>query len=260
MRFGVCASFEHLATLADAGYDYWEPALAPVLRPEQPEAEIMPPLRARLADAPLRPEAWNVLLPGDLKVVGEGVDAARQERYLEVGFSRVAALGGQVVVFGSGGSRNIPAGFSPETAQQQLEEFLGRAGNAATRHGLVVVIEPLNRGECNVINSVAEGIALARSVHHPAVAVLSDLYHVTVEGQSYAETTQAGAWLKHVHVAGAANRRAPTPDDQEFLTRYFQALNAAGYAGRVSVEGQWADLPAQAAETLRVLRQALQMA
>lgn len=260
MRFGVCAPFEQLATLAEAGYDYWEPALAPTVRPELPEAEVMPPLRARLADAPLRPEAWNVLLPGDLKVVGEAVDEGRQERYLESGFARVASLGGQVAVFGSGGSRGIPEGFSPEAAQQQIEAFLQRAGDAAAQHGLTVVIEPLNRGECNVINSVSEGLALAQRVNHPNVAVLSDLYHVAVEGQSYAETTEAGKWLKHVHVAGAADRRAPTPEDLTYLTNYFRALKAAGYDGRVSVEGKWTDLPAQAAETLGVLRQAFQTA
>lgn len=260
MRFGVCAPVGQWESLARAGYDYFEPALAPTLRPELPESDVMPDLRARLSGAPLRPEAWNVLLPGDLKVVGDAVDAARQTRYLEEGFARVSALGGEIVVFGSGGARGIPEGFSAEAAQRQLEEFLQRAGDAAAAHGLTVVIEPLNRSECNVINSVAEGVALAQAVAHPSVAVLSDLYHVAREGQSYSETTQAGPWLQHVHVAGAADRRAPILEDLPFLTAYFRGLVASGYNERVSVEGSWRDLPAQAAETLGVLRQAWEAA
>jgi D-psicose/D-tagatose/L-ribulose 3-epimerase len=256
MRFGICTSPEHLPVLTEVGYDYLEPALAPLLRPEQPENEVMPPLLERLSGASLLPEAWNVLLPGDLKVVGSAVDPDRQTRYVETGFARVAALGGKVVVFGSGGARGIPEGFSRETALRQIQEFLQRAGDAAERNGITVVIEPLNTGECNVINSVGEAVILARAVAHPAVAVLSDLYHVDKESQSFDETQQAGPLLKHVHVAGAAGRRAPNGDDAEHLTRYFRALKAGGYQGRISVEGQWENLAAQAAETLAVLRQA----
>ncbi len=254
MRLGVCTPLEHGPALAAAGYDYIEPALAPTLRPEQPEADVMPAVRAALSPASLRPEGWNVFLPGDLRVTGEGVDESRQEGYLESAFLRVASLGGRVIVFGSGGARGIPAGFPEEAARRQLVEFLGRAGEAAGRHGLTVAIEPLNAGECNVIVSVGEALALARAVAHPCVGVLSDLYHITMEGQSYDETRLAGPLLLHVHVAGAVGRRAPRPEDAAFLTDYFRALKAGGYDGRVSVEGHWDDLPAQAGETLAVLR------
>ena len=211
MRFGVCTSLDNLGALAGAGFDYIEITVAGDLKPEQPEDKVLPALEAAVGGSSLRAEAYNVLLPGDLKVVGPAVNAARQERYLEAAFSRARALGGQVVVFGSGGARGIPEGYAVEDAHRQLQEFLTRAGDAAARHGLTVAIEPLNRGECNVINSVGEAMELARAVSHPAVGVLSDLYHVTVEGQTYAETRDAGPLLKHVHVAGQEGRRAPNP-------------------------------------------------
>lgn len=130
------------------------------------------------------------------------------------------------------------------------------AGKAAASHQIKIAIEPLNRGECNFINSVAEACVLAREVSHGAIGVLSDLYHVTQEGQSYQETRDAAPWLRHVHVAGAQNRRAPNADDREYLLPYFAVLKEIGYAGRISVEGQWEDLPAQASATLTVLREA----
>ncbi len=260
MRFGVCAPLEQLPMLAQTGYDYIEPPLSPTLAPERAEAEVMPALIALTAMATLRAETWNLFLPGDMKVVGREADAARQERYLEAAFQRASALGGRLVVFGSGGARGVPEGVPMATAHQQLVEFSGRAGEAAARHGMEVAIEPLNRGECNIINSVGEGLVLARAVSHPAVGVLSDLYHVAVEGQSYDETREAGALLTHVHVAGAVGRRAPVRADISLLTGYFRALKEGGYDGRVSVEGHWDDPAAQYGETLAVLREAWEAA
>ncbi len=255
MRFGICTGPENRDALAGAGCDYIELAVSSVLQPEKADEDVMPPLRAAFADSALKPEAYNVLLPGDLKVVGPETDAARQERYLEAAFARAASLGGLVAVFGSGGARRIPPGWPVEEAQRQVREFLGRGGAAAARHGITIAIEPLNVTECNFINSVAEAVALAREVNHPAVAVLSDLYHVDHDGQSYEETRAAAPWLRHVHVAGEG-RRAPVPADHAFLRDYLAVLKASGYAGRVSIEGSWEDLPAQAPEALAVLRRA----
>lgn len=255
MRFGVCTGVENLGLLAGAGYDYIEMGVTSALAPETPEEEVMPRLQAAFASSPMKAEAYNVLLPADLKVVGPETDAARQDRYLETAFRRAAALGGLVAVFGSGGARGIPAGWAREEAEQQIVDFLKRGGPIAERHGMQIAIEPLNVTECNIINSVAEGVRLAQAVDHPAVRVLSDLYHVDHDGQSYEETQDAAPLLRHVHVAGAG-RRAPTADDHEFLRGYFGVLRESGYAGRVSIEGSWNDLGAQAAEALDVLRRA----
>lgn len=260
MQFGVCASLENSILLAQTGWDYIEPSVAGTLQPERPEGEVLPPLQAALTAAGLCAETFNVLLPGDLKVVGEDVDEKRQSAYLESAFTRAQTLGGAVVVFGSGGARRIPDGFPAERARAQTEAFLQIAGDAAARHGLSVAIEPLNRGECNFINSVSEAVALAEAITHPAVGVLSDLYHVTTDEQSYDETRAAARWLRHVHVAGAENRRAPVAVDAAFLTGFFRVLKEIGYDARISVEGSWDDLPAQAASTLAILRRAWETA
>ena len=260
MRFGICTGPENRDALGGAGYDYIELAVAGALRPEQPEEDVMPPLLAAFASSALKPEAYNVLLPGDLKVVGPTVDAARQERYLESAFARASALGGEVAVFGSGAARGIPEGWPLAEARRQVREFLGRGAAAAERHGITIAIEPLNVTECNFINSVAEGTALAREVNHPAVAVLSDLYHVDHDGQSYEETRESAPLLRHVHVAGAVGRRAPVAADFDFLRDFLAVVKASGYDGRISIEGSWEDLPRQAREALDVLRRAWEAA
>jgi D-psicose/D-tagatose/L-ribulose 3-epimerase len=255
MRFGICAPAAELEAMTKAGYDYLEPAVTGALQPEQPEAEVMPPLLAQFAMSRLKPEAFNVFLPGELRVVGPETDPERQERYLDSAFRRVKMLGGEIVVFGSGGARQRPEDWPKAETTRQILAFLGRCGEAALRHNVVVAIEPLNVTECNVINSVGEATALAAEVGRPAVGVLSDLYHVAHDGQSYDETRDAAPRLRHVHVAGIG-RRAPIADDHDFLTGYLSVLKQIGYGGRISIEANWEDLGAQAGEALRVLKRA----
>lgn len=259
MKIGLCTGAAQWGVADKSGADYLEMTVAADLRPDEPREAVMPPLLADAKQFAPQAEACNVFLPGSVKVVGPDAEAARQEAYLEEALSRAAALGVSVVVFGSGGSRRIPDGWTPEGARRQTVAFLKRAGDAAQRHGLVIAIEPLNRKECNFINSVAEGLSLVQELDHPAVGVLSDLYHVTEEGQSYDETRDALPWLRHVHVAGQG-RRAPIAADQEYLRGFFAVLKSAGYAGRVSVECNWQDLPGEAAESLAVVRQAWEAA
>ena len=247
MRFGVCAPLQALDALAAAGFDYFEPPVTGLLQPDQPEAGVLPPLLAALSTSQLKPETFNLLLPNDLKVVGPSTDSVRQMLYLEAAFKRAAKLGGKLLVFGSGGARRVPDGWPLEKAHQQVSAFLTTAGTIAGHFGMTIVIEPLNVAECNHINSVREAAALAEEVNHPCVGVLSDLYHITHDSQSYHETRDAARWLRHVHVAGLG-RRAPTAADFEYLREYFAVLKAAGYAGCVSIEANWDDLEEQAAE------------
>jgi sugar phosphate isomerase/epimerase len=174
--------------------------------------------------------------------------------YLEVAFARVAELHGVVVVFGSGPSRHIPDGYSREEARGQFDDACAIAGDVARKHGLTIAIEPLNRSETNLVNSVAEGAAVVRRVAHPAVRLLSDLYHVMVEAEPLNATESAGNLLAHVHVA-ASDRRIPRPGHgEDELRDYLRTLRAAGYDGRVSIEARWSEID-EAAAGLRLMRE-----
>jgi len=256
MRFGFCAPVDQAGAVAEAGYDYFEPSVVGALRPEEAEEAVMPALTRTLAELPIRPEAFNVFLPGELRVTGPDVDPDKQTAYLQIALGRAALAGAKVVVFGSGRARMVPDGFPTDKANFQILSFLKRAAPIAEEHGITVVIEPLNRGECNIINSVAEGMNFVRTLRRPGIAMLSDLYHVTMEQQDYAETRDAGAALAHVHVAGREGRRVPTRDDLEFLTAYFAVLKEIGYARRISVEGNTVDIRAEAPVALAVMREA----
>src|SRR3954471_11792859 len=100
MRFGCCVAPDQIDLIARAGYDFCElPAAA--VQPFEDDAAALPALRA-IAAAPLRPEAFNVLIPAKLPLVGPHVDRVALRAYLRRAFGRMVQLGGAAVVLGSG--------------------------------------------------------------------------------------------------------------------------------------------------------------
>jgi hypothetical protein len=74
MRCGCCVAPDQIDVLARAGYDFCElPASA--ARPFDDDAAAQPALR-QIAAAPLRPEAFNILVPAALPLVEPGADHA----------------------------------------------------------------------------------------------------------------------------------------------------------------------------------------
>src|SRR5437016_4457639 len=106
MRFGVCAGIEAVALLAEAGYDYVELSVAGDLIPEGDAVAWAEKCRA-IEAMPLRPEAFNSFVRSG-KIVGPEADRERLRRYVQTALERAAAVGGKVIVFGSGGARHIP--------------------------------------------------------------------------------------------------------------------------------------------------------
>jgi len=206
-----------------------------------------------IASHSIRAEAWNILLPGDMRVSGPNVDLYRIARYLHTSFERVGELGGEVVVFGGGVARRVPDGFSVEEAEVQLAEFLNVAAEAAKRYDLKIAIEPLNHKECNIINSVAEAVDLAGMVGRPEVRVLADLYHMDEEEEPLSHVADAGLWIAHTHTADTGRYR-PGSGSYDHLG-FFRALLEAGYEGRMSIECRWNDFASESPLALDFLRE-----
>jgi sugar phosphate isomerase/epimerase len=160
-------------------------------------------------------------------------------------------------VFGSGGARQIPDGFPKSEAEQQFVALLRKLGPLGEKHNVTITIEPLNRAECNFINSVGEAAALARACDHPRVRVLADFYHMMRDGQPPNDIAWAGALLRHVHIAEREKRTPPGVAGDDFRP-YLAALKEIGYAGRISIECGWSDMAAQAADSVRYLRKQLE--
>lgn len=247
----VAAVPKALAALQEAGCDFAELGVG-MVAPELPE-EAFEEFRRVLRSSPLVVECYNSFIPPDVRLVGPERDPHRIERYVAVAIERVAATGGKVIVFGSGGARRIPEGYPRDAAERELREFLHLAAEHARRHGVIIAIEPLNRSESNVINSVAEAVGWARRVDREEVRVLVDFYHLTVEGEPFSHIAEAGRCLAHVHVADTG-RLYPGSGSYDY-GGFFAALHDAGYDERLSVECNWRDYEREVVTAMRFLRE-----
>lgn len=260
MKLGICGyltgkntdgyEFDLPRAARQAGFDYIEMPLATIAALDDAAFEEM---RSRVAHTGLPCEVCNVLFPGSLRLTGDVVPVEEIDAYLAKALQRAARLGVQVVVFGSGTARNVPVGFPMEQAWLQLTAMLRRAGELAAEHGIALAIEPLNRQECNILHTAAEGFTLAKLVNHPQVGLLIDSYHMAKEGEDPGIAVTARRYLRHIHVAAAEGRTFPVEGD-ECLHSFFAALRRSGYAGRVSVEAGYSNFMADASRTLATLR------
>ena len=251
IQIGICAGPDRIAKVAP-GYDFCEPMVAELLARGN-DAEFAPKATQLARQVP-HVRAFNCFIPGDLKIVGPDVAWEPLAAYASTAIARAAQVGAGTIVFGSGGARRIPDGFSRAKAWGQLVRFCDMCGQVAEMHGLVIAIEPLNHTECNVINSYLEGVSLAKDVDRPrSVRVLADIYHFMMDAESLNDIREAPEWLTHIHLADT-DRRFPGSGSYP-LERLLAILKEIGYCGKVSIECSWGDdLTDESARALAFLR------
>lgn len=187
---------------------------------------------------------FNSFIPPDIKITGPEVSYEDIKEFVGLVMHRVKEVGGKCIIFGSGGARSFPEGFSKEEANQQIVKFLHICSEYALENGLVVAIEPLNTKESNIINTVEEAFQLAKEGELPNIKVLADSYHMIAEKEKpdILGSVVKENLLAHVHVA---NRRRYFPGlnaqgDKEFI-EFFEGLYKSGYSGKVSAECRFDD-------------------
>src|SRR5579859_1671173 len=137
VEVGVCAKSADLENAIHYGFDYLEPSVAEISEMDETKFAAF---KARVLASPIRCECFNSFIR-TLRVVGDKVDHAALQDYLESSLERCRQLGGSIVVWGSAGSRNVPPGYSRESAWQQMKDFLRQAGAVAKSKGIVIAIE-----------------------------------------------------------------------------------------------------------------------
>jgi D-psicose/D-tagatose/L-ribulose 3-epimerase len=247
MRFGCCGGLGEADKYKRAGFDYIEVGVQAALKGRDDDAAWA----ASAPDVdklPLPVEAANGLVPADLPIVGPARDLATLQLYMRRVGERAKRLGITRLVFGSGGARKRPDGVSGDEAMDHLVEFCRIAGDAVAPHGVVLVIEHLNRKETNTINSLADELELIERTNHPAVQALVDSYHYGLENEKDAALLNLGDRVRHVHVAEPINRVQPGghgafgdpgADKAWDFEHFFCLLRKIGYDERISFEGRW---------------------
>ncbi len=124
---------------------------------------------------------------------------------------------------------------TPAQAEALFADSLAQILPVAQRHGVCLVIEPVNRYEINFINRVDECAALLARLGMQNVGIMPDVFHMNIEDAQIGATLRNHAPLvKYVHLADS-NRRAPGWGHLDFED-VFLGLRAGGYNGWVSIE------------------------
>lgn len=146
---------------------------------------------------------------------------------------------------------------SRDQALTWLGEALEDLGAHASRHGVPLFYEPLNRYETNLFNRQGDAARFLESLGSPNVKLLCDLFHMNIEETSIASALKdAGKHVGHVHFADS-NRRAIGFGHTDAAAAV-AALLETGYSGYLS--GEILPLPdseSAAAQTILSFRQLL---
>jgi sugar phosphate isomerase/epimerase len=173
--------------------------------------------------------------------------------YAQTALRRAARAGVEVIVWGSGQSRRIPDGFSRAAAEEQFCRLAKKTAALARQYGVILCLEPLNSGETNFINTLAEGAAVLRAVNHPNFKLLADLYHLLREGEGPSAIGRNGKYLYHCHIAEKDRRTPPGTAGDDFRP-FLKALKTINYRGRISLECRWENMPEQLPAAVIFLR------
>ena len=196
-------------------------------------------------------DACNSFIPGHLPIITDAAGTAALYDFVDRAIARMASLGIRYVVFGSGAVRRIPEGYDRAAAEAMIDAFIMHVDAACDQHGMVCVIEPLNKAETNWCNTVAEGAAVVRRLNLKNVRLLADGYHMSREGEPYSVLTDNADILTHCHIA-SADRKIPGGTDYE--KGFLDTLKSIGYEGIVTVECGFTDFRAEAGIAAEWLR------
>lgn len=116
-----------------------------------------------------------------------------------------------------------------------LAEALDDLGRHAAAQGQVLLCEPLNRYETNLLNQLADAVELLETIPARNIKILADLFHMNIEEASISKSLRASAvYLGHVHFADS-NRRAIGFGHTNMLP-IFKTLHSIRYEGYLSAE------------------------
>ena len=235
---GISAKLEKSAIVKAAGADFLTLGVADLLAPDKPEAEFEKNLTL-LKAAQLPVLACNSFIRGaHLRCIGPDVNHDLVLDWAETTFRRMKKAGGKIIVFGSGGARTIPEGWTKEKADGQFVALLKRMGPLAETHGITVTVEQLQASECNYINRIGEAAALIRAAAHPNIRLLADLFHMARMGDTPADLKAAMDVVVHMEIAEKNGRSVPGVHGDDFRP-FFRVLREAKYHGAMSIEGAW---------------------
>ena len=135
-------------------------------------------------------------------------------------------------------STRLPPFTSPRSAADDHEILLdafGRLADHAAREGVVIALEPLNRYENHMINTLRQAFALCQLIGSDHLGIAADTYHMNIEeADPLAALIDVAPKLSHVQLSDS-NRLEPGAGHIDW-TATLQAVWAAGYDQELAYE------------------------
>jgi sugar phosphate isomerase/epimerase len=165
-------------------------------------------------------------------------DALRQ---MSSQLSVMADIGGRLAMtpasYGMFSTR-LPPFISPRSEAEDhdiLVDAFGQLAEHAEREGVVIALEPLNRYENHMINTLAQAKALCEEVGSAHFGIAADTYHMNIEETDPLQSfVDARPWLKHVQLSDS-NRLEPGAGHLDW-SALLNAVWAIGYAEEQAFE------------------------
>jgi D-psicose/D-tagatose/L-ribulose 3-epimerase len=134
----------------------------------------------------------------------------------------------------TGKARLLP----PEAREQQRQwaaDSLREVADYAAERGVTLAIEPLNRFETDLVNTVEQGLELCELVGRDNVGLMLDTFHMNIEEKHIGEAiTSAGDKVFHFQVS--ENDRGTPGSGHVPWSETFEALKSIDYQGSIVVE------------------------
>ncbi len=245
MKYGFCTGFateplwlikkDMLECILLSGYDYAE---LPVMSFSEMDEETFSSTLSSFSF----PVACN-LFPGTIPLVDKTKDIGAIRDYLDIAFTRCNILGIKETVFGSGKARSYnSSAMTKEEAMDSLKETIEKAViPKAEEYGITVLIEPLKRDECNLINTVEEGYSLSLEFNNPSLRLMADIYHMESNGEDISSLEEAYERIDHIHIAGR-ERNLSTTLSNPYILSAIALLKGKGYDKSISFETTFGDI------------------
>jgi D-psicose/D-tagatose/L-ribulose 3-epimerase len=158
--------------------------------------------------------------------------------YIEACLDACAELG--ISFFGGpmysavGKARMLPADQRKKEWDLAVNNLRLVSETAAVRN-LKIALEPLNRFESDLINTVDDVLRLINDIDNPAAGIMLDSFHMGIEERN-AEDAIVNAGEKLLHIQVAENYRGTPGTGQTNWDAYRRGLERIEYSGIVSIE------------------------
>lgn len=120
-------------------------------------------------------------------------------------------------------------------AVHELRENLAPLADEAAGRGLILAVEPLNRYETSLLNTVEQSLDALDPLLGAGVGLALDTYHLNIEEKRPADAIRAaGGAIAHVQVCGSD--RGAVGDDHTDWPEMLRALDDVGYRGVLGLE------------------------